>query len=496
MDELLGVEALNKRINTNQSMAANFSATGFAGLERSGGMIYEEFISKLYMPYCLDVYKEMSWNDPTIGAVLFVFEELARRSTWPVQAGGEKKVDIRAKEFIEECKDDMEMSWNSYITEILSKFVYGWSLHETVFKIRRGYSRDPKFNSKYSDGKIGWRSMPGRSQHSWSDWVYNENTKELTGFKQQIPSSGEYITIPMSKCLLFRTRTDRGNPEGRSLLRNAYRPWIFKKNIEELEAIGVERELAGLPVLTTPEGVDIWNPNNPQAVALKATAERIVTNIRQDKNSGLVLPFGWVFDLVSSGGKRQIDTNDILNRYDQRIAITMLADIVMLGADKVGSFALADVKKSLLAVALEAQVQAIADVLNKHAIPRLLELNNFRGLTDYPKFVPSEIETPDINSLADFLAKLQKLGVNLFPDPKLESYLTSSAGLPENSINSKKKGLSAPNYFDQTFSLNMNNNSNDNGNNGSNKNNKDPNKPNTSDDKTVYNQVYSEGGRK
>lgn len=490
-DELLDIEALEKRINTNQSVSASFAATGGSGLERMGGTIQEEFLSQLQMPYCMDVFKEMSWNDPTIGAVLFVFEELARRSKWPVEAGGKTRVDEQAKALVEECRDDMEYPWQSYITEILSKFVYGWSLHELIFKIRRGYGRDPRFNSKFNDGKIVWRSMPGRSQHSWNDWKYNETTGELEAFEQQIPSSGEIIEIPMSKCLLFRTRTDRGNPEGRSLLRNAYRPWILKKNIEELEAIGIERELAGLPVLQAPEGVDLWNPNNEAAVRLRAAVELLVSNIRRDKNSGMVLPFGWVFNLVASGGKRQVNTNETINRYDQRIAVTMLADIVMLGADKVGSFALADVKKSLLAVALEAQVQSIADVFNKHAIPKLLELNNIKGITNYPKFVPSEIEAPDINSLADFLSKLQKLGVNLFPDEKLENYLNSSAGLPEGSINSKIKGISKPNYFDQQLDLRINNNGD--GNNG---NNKDPNKPNTSDDKTKFNQVYSEGGRK
>jgi len=474
-DELLGMEALEKRINTNQSITASFLATGEVGLERQGGAIYEEFLTALVMPSCLKVYKEMSWNDSTIGAVLFVFEELARRSVWPVQAGGTKAVDAQAKEFIEECMNDMEYPWQNYITEILSKFVYGWSLHEIIFKIRRGYSRDLRYNSKYNDGKIAWRSMPGRSQHSWNNWVY-DTAGALSHFEQIIPSSGDIIQIPMSKCLLFRTRTDRGNPEGRSLLRNAYRAWIFKKNIEEIEAIGIERELAGLPMLTTPEGVDIWNTNDPRAVTLKTKAEQLIANVRRDKTSGILIPFGWDFNLIGSGGKRQIDTNAVLNRYDQRIAGTMLADIVMLGADKVGSFALADVKKSLLAVALEAQVQSIADVFNKHAIPKLLELNNFKGLTDYPKFVPSEIESPDINNLADFLTKMKDLGVTLFPDEKLETYLTASAGLPKDSINSKLKGFTKPEDKEKDLETYK--------------------EPNTTDDKTKFNQVYDEGGRK
>ena len=52
----------------------------------------------------------------------------------------------------------------------------------------------------------------------------------------------------MEKCLLFRTQTHKNNPEGRSILRNAYRSWYFKKRIEEIEGVGIERDLAGIPI--------------------------------------------------------------------------------------------------------------------------------------------------------------------------------------------------------------------------------------------------------
>lgn len=499
-DELEGIE---KRKETNRSIAANFAMLGSSGLERYGGTIYEEFLSALRMPDCLKVYKEMSWNDSTIGAVLFLFEELARRADWRVQKGGDKLVDKKAAEFVDECRDDMEQPFSSYITEMLSKFPYGWSIHEVVYKIRRGYGRDPRYNSKYNDGKVGWRTIPGRSQDSWNDWKFNDRTGELQFFEQLVPSTGKIIKLPMEKCLLFRTRTDRDNPEGRSLLRIAYRSWIFKKSIEEIEAIGIERELAGLPKLTVPEGLDIWNANNSKAVAARAEAEKIVANIRQDKYTGLVLPFGWEFALVTTGGRRQINTNEVLNRYDQRIAGSMLADIIMLGADRVGSFALADVKKSLIAAALEAQVQEIADVFNKYAIPRLMELNGFKGLTAYPRLVVGEIEAPDINNVADFLLKLQKLGLNVFPDEKLEKYLSSIAGFPEGSLDSDKKGVGEKDSSDKTFKIISDGNgkgTKEQYNALDNKLKVNENKPHNeehmTDNKTKFNQIYEEGGRK
>jgi hypothetical protein len=44
----------------------------------------------------------------------------------------------------------------------------------------------------------------------------------------------------------------RNNPEGRSMLRTAYRSWRNKKRIEEIEGVGIERDLAGLPIARIP----------------------------------------------------------------------------------------------------------------------------------------------------------------------------------------------------------------------------------------------------
>src|SRR5690606_20929412 len=66
-------------------------------------------------------------------------------------------------------------------------------------------------------------------------------------------------------------------------------------------------------------------------------------------------------------------------------------------------FALGEVKRSLLAASLEALVQHIADTFNKYAVPKLFEFNYFPGITDIPRIVPGEVETPDIKELAFLL---------------------------------------------------------------------------------------------
>jgi hypothetical protein len=374
----------------------------------------------------------MSKNDPTIGAILFMAKQLVRKSQWHVEPGGLTPRDKEAAAFVESCMNDMEHSWAEFINEALTVMPYGWGFHEVVYKIRGGKVADPRLKSKHKDGKIGWRKLAGRSQRTCYGWLINQETGEVLALIQQAPPDYKMRYIPVAKAIHLKTEPDFGNPFSRSLLRNAYRPWYFKKRIEEIEGIGIERDLAGLPVLTPPQDINIWDSEDSQMVALKAASETLVKNIRRDQSEGVVIPYGWTLSLLSTGSRRQFDTNQILNRYDQRIAITLLADIVMLGADKVGSFALADVKKSLLSAALETILDSMADAINRQEVPRLLELNGFDDLEQYPKLVADEVETPDLDQLSRLITAMSGAGLDV-SDPELEGYLRKVASMPANS---------------------------------------------------------------
>lgn len=412
----------------------NFKQLGSTGLRRHGPYIYEEFLPELRWPRAGKIYQEMADNDPVIGAILYLAEMLVRGASWDVTPAGDTPEDIEAATFLKSCMDDMEMSWANVISEILSMFTYGFSFHEVIYKVRRGPDeRSPKYRSQYSDGRIGWRAMPIRSQTSMDEWIFNEDN-ELTAFVQVAEPDYKRVIIPMSKGLLFRTRVSRDNPEGKSLLRNAYRPWFFKKHFEEIEGIGIERDLAGFPVLTAPENLDLWNDDDPQMVTLRTRAEDLVSSIRRDSEEGILLPHGWELELLTSGSSRQIDIGSTIDRYDNRIAITMLSDIILLG-NKSGSFALADTKQSMLAASLQAQVTNIADVFNSKAVPQLFRFNSF-NITKLPRIVPGQIQTPSLKEVALIM---RAMGLNIAGDHKLQSHFRHLLGMPELSEDDFKK---------------------------------------------------------
>lgn len=412
-------------------MSNDSKEIGRVGQRRYGGIFYEEFLSELRGRKGAEVFTEMSNNDETIGAILFAIEMLVRQASWSVEPGGSTAKDREAAEFVKSCMDDMQQTWIDTISEILSFLTYGWSFHEIVYKRRMGRTKDNRTSSKYDDGLIGWMKLPIRSQETLYQWEYDDQDN-LIGMTQMPPPDFGLITIPMTKAMLFRTRSRKDNPEGRSILRTAYRSWYFKRRIQEIEGIGIERDLAGLPVITTPEGMDIWDKDDEDMNAIRAGLEAMVKNIRRDSTEGLVLPFGYTFELTSTGGSRQFDTNSIIARYDTKISQTVLADFIQLGHESVGSFALSSDKTNLFSMAICAFLDIICQTFNSQGIPALIDINgdHFAGVTDYPRLTHGDIEDVDLATMATFIKDMTSIGV-IIPDESLEDYVRQLGKLPK-----------------------------------------------------------------
>lgn len=391
----------------NPSMFAEY---GRSGIKRFAGRMHEEFLTNLRGRHGTRVYREMSENDEIVGASLYAIERVIASASWnvePADIGNEYDKDA---EFLEECRIDMEHSWSDFVLEAISHLTYGWSLLEQVYKIRKGESKNPKLNSRYGDGRIGWRKFGRRMQSTLDSWDFDDETGSVKGMIQLPPPDYKPLYIPIDKSLHFRTKIEGNNPEGRSILRNAYKSYYFKKNVQMLEAIGLERDLVGVPVLQPPENWDITAPKNS---GLLSYAENLLGNLRRDEQEGVFLPPGWELKLLTIGNsRRQFDTDRIISRYDKRIAITMLAQFIMLGMDRVGSFALSSDQNDLFKVATQSHLNRVAQTINTVAVPRLFSLNPTLGKSGkLPRLIPSSVAMPNLKDVAAYINALAKAQV-------------------------------------------------------------------------------------
>lgn len=432
-------EEISKATNLTPGSRINKVPAGASGLKRSYGYVQEEFLNELNGQKATQIYNEMGDNDATVGAMFFGIEMFLRRVNWFIDPFDESDEGQDKAKFLRECREDMSHTWSDFIAEVMSMMRYGWSWFEILYKVRNNKIKRGKEepDSKYDDGRIGWRKFEIRSQDSLDKWDFDDEGGIRGLYQRPAPDYSEkYVSI--HKSLLFRTTARKNNPEGRSVLRNAYRAWYFKKRIEEIEGVGIERDLAGLPFAEVPAEMMREDASEADKATLASIVE-LVKNVRRDEQEGVVWPQSWdengnpqyQFKLMSSGGSRQFNTQEVITRYDSRIAMVIIADFLLLGQDmgSNASIGATATKSGLFQSALSVWLDTIADVLNNYAVPRLFRLNgDLSG--EYPKFRHEEVQQPSLADLATFVAALTGAGAQLFPDVDLENHFRKLAQLP------------------------------------------------------------------
>lgn len=425
---------------------------GVSGLTQYSGFVSEEFLPQLQGVKGVKVFRAMTDNDPIIGAVLSAIGLILRAVKWDAAASEENKENPEAEElrvFALSLLDDMSHSFEDFISEAITMLSFGWAWHELVIKNRVGPDEsDPTKRSRHTDGRIGIRKLAPRAQESLDRWEFDEDGG-IRGMWQRPPNGmvgrGD-VFLPIERGLLFRTTSRKNNPEGVSVLRNAYRPYFFAQRIEEHEAIGVERDLVGIPIVRIP--LEYLAPDASDAHrAVRAKYEKIALDLGRNEQAGLVLPSDPYVDdmgkptglhrvgveLLGSPGSKMMDTDKIIVRHQRNIARSVLADFIMLGTDgKSGSYALSQNKSDLFMRACETYLNQIAAVLNRHMLPRIWALN---GLDPemMPKYKPGALAPVDIEQLGQFLQTAAGAGMELFPDPELDTHLREEVGLPPKS---------------------------------------------------------------
>ena len=387
-------EPKNTKLTTYQAIKGQFSSD-------TNDVIDQQLAGDKY----LREFRTMAANDPVCGAVMLAITQIFKSIKW-------ETVDD-PDGYLKQSLDNI--GWIDNMADILTALIYGHSVMEVTLT-----ERD-------ADNKVFLRNMHFRPQTSISDWKHN-SLGDLE-YIVQTNDSGDAVNIKASKCWVFHVAKTQSSPRGKSLFRNAYRDWYYKTNIEKIEAIGIERDLTGLPVLSAPEDESLQDEHG-KLNKVGQWAWQTVRNVKRNSQEGLVIPDGWKFELVGSPGQRQFDLNDVINRYSSNIALSMLSQFLVLGVtNSSGSFALAKEQSSLFHTAIEGIALGIAQTVNSSFIGgKALQL--FNDLPAQPMLKPVGVERVDLNDLASFLGRLLKYNI-ITPDDKLEEFLRDRVALPE-----------------------------------------------------------------
>lgn len=378
------------------------------------------------------VEMEKMWlQDETVGAMAFCIQTTMGQANWqhiPCIDGREDTSDnedaLWAARFCDSLLEDMDgHTMADHIEEAISMIPLGFAPCEIVTKQRTGGDA-----SRFKDAYWGIKKLPLRDQFSIYQWVYEG--EDPVAFRQMgVKGNG---TVPLWKTLHYKASNYLNNPNGRLYLMNVHRAYSLKKKMQDSEAIGIERDLCGLPTFRLPEEImdlanEVDSDGKPTIAALNAqqkvqNAIKAVSDMRFNKSGGLIMPSDtfaddgngdrtakWDFKLITTAGQRSIDVRTAIRDYDRAIARSLMMQFLHLGDRSTGSFALSSDQSDIGVRALMSFANRIAGEWNMKLIRLIWAINRFD-----PKYMPklraSELNKDGIAQVGKFLADVGRAG--------------------------------------------------------------------------------------
>lgn len=418
------------------------SAMTLPSLKIQSGEIYEEARRELRYPNCIGIYKEMLL-EPTIASATSLLEILISRAEWEAKVPKDAPQEEKDRaEFVNWNINNMKRDWSEYIIEFLAYMTWGFQVVEKTYtKIKDG---------KYK-GRMGMKDFRFVSPETITKWLYDINSGELMGIRQDLSRiASDFNTtrsdkykginndIPRKKFMLFRYNARLDNPQGNSPLKSCYVPWKHKVTAEDYELIAVARNYSGIPLL----GVDVdflskasdtsgneykqLEEMKRQAAAFTAGDQAYVMMPKAYNEQGKEL---FTFELLQGSGGSNRDSDVIITRNENKMLMAFLADVLKLGTEAHGSYALSESKTNLLAHGVEHHLKLIKNVLNHDLIRQLYALNGWEYNDETSvKFHYGDIETRELDVLSKFVQRTMSVGA-IRATKELEDMLLEQVGV-------------------------------------------------------------------
>lgn len=444
-------------------MAENqYDQLAVAGYRRAGGQVIDDFLPKLNGQSGRRILRQMAENDETIGGVLLAMNSVYRTIPWYTDPSDKEDPEaVRYADWLNRTlfttmgdprgalPDD---TWDAFVQTWTDNDVFGFMWYDIWIK-------------DLDDGSIGIARLVPVAPETVTGWEIEEPYGYVVGIKQMGPSTGISKIIPRDRSLHIIAGVNKGSPEGRSILRTAYRLWYYKKMHLEIESVLAERG-TGFPVLTvnsdlkkmaSDPSVPEWQRNN--AAAAIDSYEAMVKGIKRNEQSGAVIytkPYQNVdvdgnltysseqqvkLELVTPTQSNPVDIDRAIKRLDVGIARALLADFLFFGTNgNTGNQSNLGDRTELWIKAMQSRVESNTSCINRQLVDQLWKLNAFPE--EYkPTLRAGSITKESADVLVSALQKLSQAGATVFPDEPLQRHLYEELGLPTEGIDTVGDGL-------------------------------------------------------
>lgn len=417
-------------------------ALGSAGIVQTGGyLVTDERLPDLIGPKRWDTFNRMLSDITIIAASVRLYLNLIAKSSWQVTPADTDDLGENAKaeaqriaDLVEDMMRDHATPWATIVRkQALYRFL-GFTIQEWTAK-------------KRADGAIGIDDVEHRPQKTIARWDVDESGT-VNGVWQQ-NSALQEVYLPRDRLIYSVDNTMTDNPEGMGLIRNVVRAATRLKAFEQLEEVGFETDLRGVPVAYGP-----WEELDAKVKAGTLTEQDrrayrkpmidFVTGHIRSKRTGLLLPSEtfrstddgrtpssvrkWAAELLQGDSSAFEPMGKAIERLTWEIAVALGTEHLTLGKDGGGSLALGKAKTGTFYLNVTSAQYELVETFERDWLGPIAELNGWD-----PDFIPTlaieEVRDQDIDQVTKALADLANAGAMLTSDDPAVAEVRAMLGL-------------------------------------------------------------------
>lgn len=381
-------------------------------------------------------YSEMIVNSTIVGNGVRYFLALVGKSDWRAEPADDSEEAQRFADLTMEILNDMKTPLKDAVEGAAMFRHYGFSVLEWTMKLR-------------PDGNMGFKDLARRAQNTIERWDV-EDDGTIIAAVQRSPQTYKEIKLMRSRLVYLVDKALDDSPEGLGLFRHLVDPVKRLNKYLQLEGWGYENDLRGIPIIRAPllalaRAVTSGEITQAQADAILNPLKDMANVHARNPEMGLMIdsqtwqsadeaakPSGTPqFDvsLLDGGNYSLEEVADAIIRINQEIARLLGIEHLLLGADGVGSLALAKDKSDNFALTVDGTLGKIREAMQRDLLGPLWEINGWPEEMK-PKLMHEQVTNRDINRIAEALTSLSKVGIVMSRNDAATTGFMKLIGLP------------------------------------------------------------------
>lgn len=409
---------------------------GVTGAQLVGGYVVDgEKTPQLVDAERFKTFSDVLVNTSIVAASVRYFLNLAGKATWTFQPSEFDK-DGRYAELAEAMlTDDPRTNWSRIVKRACMYRFYGFSIQEWTARRR-------------DDGLITFADISPRAQSTIARWDVDD-AGYVQGVEQLNPNNSEPLYLPRQKLIYLVDDTLNAAPTGLGLFRHLVEPAARLKRLQDLEMIGFENDLRGIPVGKAPYGeilekvksgeldvedakkltapIEMFLKRHVKNPALGLALDSSVYTTTDEKNApSSAAKFG--MELLQGGPTSLEYTANAIIRINKELARILGTEGIILGDGQAGSQALSKDKSQQLSLTVDSALEEIAYGFRDDLLWTAWKLN---GLPEemMPKLKAAASSYKDAEQITAALRDLATAGASLMPGDPVINEVRAMLGL-------------------------------------------------------------------